>query len=585
MLRGIGTSKGIGIGKALVLKNTECEVKLREVDDTEAEVARFRAGIDTFIKETDELINKLSAKLKGDDTNALVLKNQEYLVKDIQLTSQVESIIRESRRNAEAALYETCESLKQLFLSVDNEVVAQRVTDIEDMRERLTAILLGVKRVDLTQLPANTIIIADEIHPSMTANMDTEHIAGIVSEKGGDTSHASILARALEIPAVLSVKGICSQVEDGQDIIVDGAYGEVFTSPSTITTRIYTKKKKLYDESVIELKKYINKQTVTKDGRRVMLAANIGNALEAAKAVNDGAEGVGLFRTEFLFMNGSKLPTEEEQFTEYKKAAVLLDGRELTIRTLDIGGDKDIPYMGLSKETNPFLGYRAIRFCLDRVDVFTTQLRAIMRASAYGNIRIMIPMITSASEIAAVKSIIAGICKDLDKKDIKYDPDIRLGIMVETPAAAIMADVLAKEVDFFSIGTNDLTQYMLAVDRGNENVSYLYSALNPAVLRSIKRIIECAHGAGIEVGMCGEAAADERMLPLLLAYGLDEFSVSVSRVLEVRKNIASWNLKEAKDVAESISGYSDEKEVSNYLSDYIASRQRESDDIKDDGNN
>lgn len=585
MLRGIGTSKGIGIGKALVLKNTECEVKLREVDDTEAEIARFRAGIDTFIKETDELINKLSAKLKGDDTNALVLKNQEYLVKDIQLTSQVESIIRESRRNAEAALYETCESLKQLFLSIDNEAVAQRVTDIEDMRERLTAILLGVKRVDLTQLPANTIIIADEIHPSMTANMDTEHIAGIVSEKGGDTSHASILARALEIPAVLSVKGICSQVEDGQDIIVDGAYGEVFTSPSTITTRIYTKKKKLYDESVIELKKYINKQTVTKDGRRVMLAANIGNALEAAKAVNDGAEGVGLFRTEFLFMNGSKLPTEEEQFTEYKKAAVLLDGRELTIRTLDIGGDKDIPYMGLSKETNPFLGYRAIRFCLDRVDVFTTQLRAIMRASAYGNIRIMIPMITSASEIAAVKSIIVGICKDLDKKDIKYDPDIRLGIMVETPAAAIMADVLAKEVDFFSIGTNDLTQYMLAVDRGNENVSYLYSALNPAVLRSIKRIIECAHSAGIEVGMCGEAAADERMLPLLLAYGLDEFSVSVSRVLEVRKNIASWNLKEAKDVAESISGYSDEKEVSNYLSDYIASRQRESDDIKDDGNN
>ena len=585
MLRGIGTSKGIGIGKALVLKNTECEVKLREVDDTEAEIARFRAGIDTFIKETDELINKLSAKLKGDDTNALVLKNQEYLVKDIQLTSQVEKIIRESRKNAEAALYETCESLKQLFLSIDNEAVAQRVTDIEDMRERLTAILLGVKRVDLTQLPANTIIIADEIHPSMTANMDTEHIAGIVSEKGGDTSHASILARALEIPAVLSVKGICSQVEDGQDIMVDGAYGEVFTSPSTITTRIYTKKKKLYDESVIELKKYINKQTVTKDGRRVMLAANIGNALEAAKAVNDGAEGVGLFRTEFLFMNGSKLPTEEEQFTEYKKAAVLLDGRELTIRTLDIGGDKDIPYMGLSKETNPFLGYRAIRFCLDRVDVFTTQLRAIMRASAYGNIRIMIPMITSASEISAVKSIIAGICKDLDKKDIKYDPDIRLGIMVETPAAAIMADVLAKEVDFFSIGTNDLTQYMLAVDRGNENVSYLYSALNPAVLRSIKRIIECAHSAGIEVGMCGEAAADERMLPLLLAYGLDEFSVSVSRVLEVRKNIASWNLKEAKDVAESISGYSDEKEVSNYLSDYIASRQRESDDIKDDGNN
>jgi len=493
-------------------------------------------------------------------------------------------ILTRNNINAEAALYEACESLKQLFLSMDNEAIAQRVTDIEDMRERLTAILLGVKSIDLTQLPDNTIIIADEIHPSMTANMDTVHIAGIISEKGGDTSHASILARALEIPAVLSVKGICSDVKDGEDIIVDGAYGEVFVSPSDITKKIYAKKKKQYDESVIELKKYINKQTVTKDGRRVMLAANIGNALDAAKAVRDGAEGVGLFRTEFLFMNGSKLPTEEEQFTEYKKAAVLLDGRELTIRTLDIGGDKDIPYMGLSKETNPFLGYRAIRFCLDRVDVFTTQLRAILRASAYGNIRIMIPMITSVSEVNEVKKIIAGICRDLDKKDIKYDTDIKVGIMVETPAAAIMADVLARQVDFFSIGTNDLTQYTLAVDRGNENVSYLYSALNPAVLRSIKRIIECAHNAGIDVGMCGEAAADERMIPLLLSFGLDEFSVGVSRVLEVRKEIASWSMKEAGDIAGNILGYSEEKEVSNYLSDYISSRAETSKETGKDSN-
>ncbi len=573
MLRGIGTSKGIGIGKALVLKNTECDVTRYKIEDVDSEIQRYKDGVDTFVSETDELIEKLTAKLNGDDKNALVLKNQEYLASDIQLTSEVENIIKKNNINAEAALYEACESLKQLFLSMDNEAMAQRVTDIEDMRERLTAILLGVKNIDLTHLPDNTIIIADEIHPSMTANMDTEHIAGIVSEKGGDTSHASILARALEIPAVLSVKGICSDVKDGENIIVDGAYGEVFVSPSAITTKIYTKKKKQYDESVVELKKYINKQTITRDGKRVMLAANIGNALDAAKAVKDGAEGVGLFRTEFLFMNGSKLPTEEEQFTEYKKAAVLLDGRELTIRTLDIGGDKDIPYMGLSKETNPFLGYRAIRFCLDRVDVFTTQLRAILRASAYGNIRIMIPMITSVSEVNSVKKIISGICRDLDRKDIKYDADIKIGIMVETPAAAIMADVLAREVDFFSIGTNDLTQYTLAVDRGNENVSYLYSALNPAVLRSIKRIIECAHNAGIDVGMCGEAAADERMIPLLLSYGLDEFSVGVSRVLEVRKEIASWSVKEADDITANIMGYSEEKEVSNYLSDYISSRQ------------
>ena len=333
---------------------------------------------------------------------------------------------------------------------------------------------------------------------------------------------------------------------------------------------MYNKKKKAYDERVKELKKYIDKQTVTRDGRKVMLVANIGNADEAAKAVKAGAEGVGLFRTEFLFMNKQALPTEEEQYNEYKKAAVVLDGRQLTIRTLDIGGDKDIPYMGLTKELNPFLGYRAIRFCLDRVDIFTTQLRAVLRASAYGNIRIMIPMITSVTEVQAVKKIINGICRDLDKKDIKYDKDIKIGVMVETPAAAIMADVLAHEVDFFSIGTNDLTQYTLAVDRGNENVAYLYSALNPAVIRSIKHIIECAHNAGIEAGMCGEAAADERMIPLLLNFGLDEFSVTVSRVLETRKEIASWSSKEVKEITENVMNYSEEKEVSNYLSDCIA---------------
>ena len=332
----------------------------------------------------------------------------------------------------------------------------------------------------------------------------------------------------------------------------------------------YVHQKKAYDERVKELKKYIDKQTVTRDGRKVMLAANIGNADEAAKAVKAGAEGVGLFRTEFLFMNKQALPTEEEQYNEYKKAAVVLDGRQLTIRTLDIGGDKDIPYMGLTKELNPFLGYRAIRFCLDRVDIFTTQLRAVLRASAYGNIRIMIPMITSVTEVQAVKKIINGICRDLDKKDIKYDKDIKIGVMVETPAAAIMADVLAHEVDFFSIGTNDLTQYTLAVDRGNENVAYLYSALNPAVIRSIKHIIECAHNVGIEAGMCGEAAADERMIPLLLNFGLDEFSVTVSRVLETRKEIASWSSKEVKEITENVMNYSEEKEVSNYLSDCIA---------------
>lgn len=570
MLRGIGTSKGIGIGKALIIHKCKNAVSRVKIKDTEAEVDKFNETVEKFIQETNELVDKLSQKLNGDDKNALVLKNQEYLIRDPEFTSGVISAITNDKLNAEAAVEDTCEMLKNIFLSFNNDTMTQRVADIEDMKQRLIAIMQGQKHIDLTKLSDNTVIIADEIHPSMTANMDTEHIAGIISEKGGDTSHASILARALEIPAVLSVKDICSKIAEGEEVIVDGAYGEVFVNPTPITLKIYNKKKKAYDERVKELKKYIDKQTVTRDGRKVMLAANIGNADEAAKAVKAGAEGVGLFRTEFLFMNKQALPTEEEQYNEYKKAAVVLDGRQLTIRTLDIGGDKDIPYMGLTKELNPFLGYRAIRFCLDRVDIFTTQLRAVLRASAYGNIRIMIPMITSVTEVQAVKKIINGICRDLDKKDIKYDKDIKIGVMIETPAAAIMADVLAHEVDFFSIGTNDLTQYTLAVDRGNENVAYLYSALNPAVIRSIKHIIECAHNAGIEAGMCGEAAADERMIPLLLNFGLDEFSVTVSRVLETRKEIASWSSKEVKEITENVMNYSEEKEVSNYLSDYIA---------------
>ena len=570
MLRGIGTSKGIGIGKALIIHKCKNAVSRVKIKDTEAEVDKFNEAVEKFIQETNELVDKLSQKLNGDDKNALVLKNQEYLIRDPEFTSGVISAITNDKLNAEAAVEDTCEMLKNIFLSFNNDTMTQRVADIEDMKQRLIAIMQGQKHIDLTKLSDNTVIIADEIHPSMTANMDTEHIAGIISEKGGDTSHASILARALEIPAVLSVKDICSKIAEGEEVIVDGAYGEVFVNPTPITLKIYNKKKKAYDERVKELKKYIDKQTVTRDGRKVMLAANIGNADEAAKAVKAGAEGVGLFRTEFLFMNKQALPTEEEQYNEYKKAAVVLDGRQLTIRTLDIGGDKDIPYMGLTKELNTFLGYRAIRFCLDRVDIFTTQLRAVLRASAYGNIRIMIPMITSVTEVQAVKKIINGICRDLDKKDIKYDKDIKIGVMIETPAAAIMADVLAHEVDFFSIGTNDLTQYTLAVDRGNENVAYLYSALNPAVIRSIKHIIECAHNAGIEAGMCGEAAADERMIPLLLNFGLDEFSVTVSRVLETRKEIASWSSKEVKEITENVMNYSEEKEVSNYLSDCIA---------------
>lgn len=570
MYRGIGTSKGIGMGKALLLNNEEVSVQTKEVTDIEAELERFQAAKNRFVEETEQMMGDLSSQLREQDKTAFVLKNQIYLVNDVELNESVSGLIREKKICAEAAVDESCKIYIQIFSKLDNEAMNQRVVDIVDMKNRLIRIMQGIQDVDFGHIPEGTVIVANELHPSMTALLDTSHIAGIVAEKGGDTSHAAILARALEIPAVLNVKNICEKVHNGELVIVDGEYGEVFINPIPKTIEIYERKRKMFLERREELKNYIDKNTETADGTRVMLAANIGNTEDADRAIKDGAEGVGLFRTEFLFMNGVSMPDEEEQFEVYRRVAVLCRDKPVIIRTLDVGGDKDIPYMGLVKETNPFLGYRAIRFCLDRVDVFTVQLRAILRASAYGDLKIMIPMITSLQEIIAAKNMIHSICEDLRKKEIAFDPNIQIGIMIETPAAAVMAEVFAKEVDFFSIGTNDLTQYMMAVDRGNENVSYLYSTFHPAVLRIIQHVIQCGHREGIPVGMCGEAAGNPAMIPLLLAFGLDEFSVTASKILDTRKCIAEWTMKEAVEVSEHVMALYTDKEVSNYLNDYIA---------------
>ncbi len=570
MIRGIGTSKGIGIGKALLIDIDNPEIKVVKVEDTQAEKERFKAAVEEFCNTTQAVTDELESKLKGSNNTALVMQNQIYLIKDPEMIQGVNNLIDNEKICAEAAFDETCKRFISIFETMDNETMNQRVADIEDLRNHVIDILMGVKRVDFASLNPGTVIVAKELRPSVTASMDIDNVVGIVAENGGETSHAAILARALEIPAVLNVKNACEKIKNNDNIIVDGEYGEIFVNPIERTVKIYEKKRKLFLETQEELKQYINKETCTKDNIKVCLAANIGNADDAAKAVNAGAEGVGLFRTEFLFMDGIKMPTEEEQFESYKKAAVLCKDKFLTIRTLDIGGDKDIPYMGLAKENNPFLGYRAIRFCLDRTDVFTVQLKAILRASAYGKIRIMIPMVTSVSELRQVKNIISKIMRELEKSEIAFDKNIQTGVMIETPAAAVMADVLAKEAQFFSIGTNDLTQYIMAVDRGNENVAYLYSVFNPAVLRCIKRIIKAGKEEGIEVGMCGEAAGNPAMIPLLLAYGLDEFSVSPSKVLETRKNIASWTMKEAVEIENKISGMTTEKDINNYLNDYIA---------------
>ena len=385
-----------------------------------------------------------------------------------------------------------------MFASMGDELMQQRATDMRDIKTRMQKVLMGVESVDIASLPAGTVIAAKDLTPSMTAGINTQNVVGIVTELGGRTSHSAILARALEIPAVVAVSDFLAQVKNGDEIVLDGLEGTVYVNPEAEVKADYESRREAFLKEKKELEQYIGKPTVTKDGVQVELVANIGKPEDVEKVLQYDGEGVGLFRTEFLFMDRNSMPTEEEQFEAYKKVAVAMNGKPVIIRTLDIGGDKEIPYMGLEKDENPFLGYRAVRFCLDRKDdIYKPQLRALLRASAFGNIRIMVPLVTCIDELREVKAIIAELKKELDEAGIAYNKDIQVGIMVETAAASLIADIFAKEADFFSIGTNDLTQYTMSVDRGNDKVSYLYSPLNPAVLRSIQRIISCGREAGI----------------------------------------------------------------------------------------
>ena len=399
----------------------------------------------------------------------------------------------------------------------------------------------------------------------MTAGIIKENVEGIITEVGGKTSHSAILARALEIPAVLSIDGIVDKVTDGMNIAVDGNNGICIIDPTVEETAEYVGRKRKWLVQKETLKVFMGKETVTADGKAVSLYGNIGKPEDAEQVKSCDGEGIGLFRTEFLFMGASQLPSEDQQFEAYRKAAEIMEGKEVIIRTLDVGGDKDIPYLGLAKEDNPFLGFRAVRYCLANEASYRVQLRALLRASAYGHIKIMVPLVTCVDEIRAVKAMVEVIKKEFDAAGIPYDKDIQVGVMIETPAAALIADLLAKEADFFSIGTNDLTQYTMAVDRGNAKVAYLYSAYNPAVLRSMKYIIESANKAGIMVGMCGEAAADPLLIPLLISFGLNEFSVSATSVLATRAVINKWTKEDADLLAEKALSLATEKEVMELL--------------------
>lgn len=559
MYKGIAGSEGIGIGKVVLIEEHDLTVEKKSVTDTDAELKRLQDAIEKFVLITNEMADKMEKTVGEQDAD--ILRGHIIMLQDPMIEEQISALMISEKISAEMALEQVLDQTAEMFAAVPDELIQQRATDLMDIKSRMLKILMGIEEVDISQVPENTVLVARDLTPSMTAGINPANIAGILTEVGGRTSHSAILARAMEIPAVLSIEGICGIVKNGDTVVLDGSKGEAIVNPDEATVKEFEKKFADYAAEKELLKAYKGKPSQTKDGVKVELVSNIGKPEDADKVVECDGEGIGLFRTEFLFMDRDSVPTEEEQFEAYKKVAETMKGKPVIIRTLDIGGDKAIPYLGLETEENPFLGFRAIRFCLKRRDIYEVQLRALLRASAFGDIKIMVPLVTGVDELRAVKVILEDIKRQLDKDGIAYNKDVKVGVMMETPAACMMADALAKEADFFSIGTNDLTGYTMAVDRGNAKVAYLYSTYNPAVLRAIKRIIECGKAEGIMVGMCGEAAADPKLIPLLLAFGLDEFSVSATSVLKTRKTISDCNIDECKALAEKVMKCVTEEEV------------------------
>lgn len=559
MYKGIGASAGIGIGKVVVIKEQSLEYSKTSITDTEAEKKRLNDAIEVFIEKTTAMVEAM--KVTAGEQESEILEGHILMIQDPAISEQIEAKIDGEKINAEAAVEEACDFFAQIFAMAEDELTQQRASDLGDIKTRLIKILLGVEEVDISAVPEGTILVAEDLTPSMTAGINPANVEGVLTEIGGKTSHSAIICRSMEIPAVLSIENIVSIVKDGDEVILDGATGDVYLSPEASVMEEYKAKKAKYLEEKAALAKFVGQKSQTADGHVVELVANIGGPEEAAGVLERDGEGVGLFRTEFLFMESDDVPSEEVQFEAYKKVATTLEGKPVIIRTLDIGGDKALPYLGLPTEENPFLGFRAVRFCLKRPDIYRPQLRALLRASAFGKIRIMVPLVTCVDELRDVKAIIEELKVELDAEGIAYDKDIQVGVMMETAAASLIADILAEEADFFSIGTNDLTGYTMAADRGNAEVAYLYSAYNPAVMRSIRNIIAAANEKGIMAGMCGEAASDPLLVPVLLAFGLHEFSVSATAILATRKVMSLWTMDECKALAEEVMQLKTEAEV------------------------
>lgn len=563
LYHGVGACTGIGIGRVVYIREQNLDYSGVVYAGKTAEKARLQKAVKLFCEKTQQMANDI--RQRAGEKESEILTGQIMMLNDPFMLSQIDDHI-DNGQPAEQALDEVCETYAAMFAGVDDEMMRQRATDVRDIRTRMLTILLGADTVDLAALPAGSVLLARDLTPSMTVGLHPENVSALLTEVGGKTSHSAILARALGIPAVLGIAHITEQIQEGDHVIVDGREGLVIASPDERTLAEYTRRQAEDQKRQQELAPYRHGPTLNADGKAYQLYANIGSFVEAQAACKMGAEGIGLFRTEFLFMNRTAMPTEAEQYDVYHEIASLMPDKDIIIRTLDVGGDKAIPYLHMPKEDNPFLGYRAIRYSLDQPEVFRIQLRALLRAGAdHHNIKIMLPLVTGVEEVRSAKTLLQECKIQLRREGLPCDENIALGVMIETPAAAVMADLLAKEADFFSIGTNDLTQYTLAVDRGNAKVESLYTPFHPAVLRSIRGIIAAAHEAGIPVGMCGEAAADPCMIPLLLSFGLDEFSVSAAAVPAVRKAIASWRETAARHTAEDALRLSDAAGILGYL--------------------
>ena len=565
MLKGKGVSKGIGFGNIVVLKKVErkIEKKTIESEQVEHEVERLHEALNQVINETEMQMKNISG------TEADIMQAYLMIMQDPSLISETENAIKNSNYNAEYAVEVGFNTVIQIFENMDDEYMASRSRDILDIKNRVLGKLLKEESIDLSNLKENTIIVATELTTSETAKLDFKNVSGIITELGGENSHTSIMARTHTIPAITKVEEATQIFKDGDSVAINGASGEIYVNPTEEEKQKLLDLEKELEQEKSELDKYRNKESVTKDGTKVKLYANIGLPADAEIAVNNTAEGVGLLRSEFLYMDSDTMPSEESQFEAYKKVAEIMKDKEAIIRTLDVGGDKDLKYLKLEKEANPFLGYRAIRLCLDNPKIFKTQLRAILRASAFGKLAIMFPMISSIEELRSAKDVLEVCKQELDNENILYDKNIQVGIMIEIPSAALIADKLAQECDFFSIGTNDLIQYTVAVERGNEKISKLYTKYHPAVIKLIKKAIDGAHLTNIICGMCGEAAGDPTFIPLLVGLGLDEFSMNSNNILRARRTINNLDKEACVKLSEEILQMTSAEEVENKLKAFV----------------